>query len=108
SAAIALLGLVAVTASPALAAPPKRVALVPFTGPLAAKVQRMATKALEAKRFRVVLVAEGPAGDDGPGEDAAARAAVAGSKSVGVLSGVVTRKGKVLTAAIFLRDGDDG
>jgi hypothetical protein len=109
-AALILLGLAAAVARPAVAAPrPKRVAVVPFTGPSAKAVQRMVTKALEAKRFKVVVVSEGPAADDGPGEDGAARTAVADSKSVGVFSGVVKQeKKKVLTFTLFLRDGDDG
>ena len=109
-AALFLLGLAASIARPAVAAPkPKRVAVVSFTGPSAKAVQRMVTKALEAKRFKVVVVSEGPAADDGPGEDGAARTAVADAKSVGVFSGVVKQeKKKVLTFTLFLRDGDDG
>ncbi|HXU83850.1 MAG TPA: hypothetical protein VN914_20790 [Polyangia bacterium] len=102
------LGLVAATASPAQAAPPKRIAVVPFTGPAAKPLQKLVTKALESKHYRVVVVAEGPAPDDGPGEDGAARTAVAESKAVGVVSGVVKKQGKVFTATILLRDGEDG
>src|SRR5436190_1845649 len=92
---VALLGAItfALVASGAAAqAAPRRVGVVPFTGPGAKAVQKAVTKAIAAHKFKIIDLDDGPAADPGPGEDQAARTVAARSKLVGVLSGVVVTK----------------
>jgi hypothetical protein len=106
-----LLGLgvtvVALLGGRAMAAP-KRLGVVPFSGPAGSAVEKAATKAIAAHKYKIVELADGPAPDPGPGEDQAARTAAASEKLVGILSGVVVAKRKTLTATIYLRQGEEG
>jgi hypothetical protein len=90
-----------VSASVAMAAP-RRLGVVPFSGPGAAAVQKGASKAIPPRRFRLITV-QAP---DGELDDAAAQAAAAENKLVGVLSGQTSVRGRTLTAALTLRDAE--
>jgi hypothetical protein len=106
-----LLGLgatiLALLAGPAMAAP-RRVGVVPFSGPAGSVVEKAATKAIAAHKYKIVELDDGPAPDPGPGEDQTARTAAARDKLVGILSGVVVSKRRILTVTIYLRQGEEG
>src|SRR5689334_10737021 len=70
---VRLLGLgaamLALVSGRAEAAAPKRVGVVPFSGPSGALIQKAASAALAAHKYKIVKLDDGPAPDASPGED---------------------------------------